>query len=164
MLGTLGLPVLAEDSLVVTLEDGAAWLWPGPAGVRLDPGTARALAAQLQDGPTVRGKRTHLPVDEAPPAPVPVAAIACLESRAGARVRLRRLDGPESLARLFPNVFGLDLDDRARPFTQAAELVRRTAVFAARMPDGLGRLPSAARRLAGEAVRAAETAPALRAA
>jgi hypothetical protein len=154
VLAAQGLPVLAEDAVTVTLEADRILLWPGPAGVRLDPVTAQTLGKEAHA--LVRGKQMHFPAEPAPSAEaVPLAAIVALDPRGGSKAEVKAVTGPDALAAIFYNVLRLEIETWQPVFSLAAEVIRRVPCYTARLPDDLSRVSRIAPWLVADVTGAA---------
>jgi hypothetical protein len=147
VLGTQGFPILAEDVIVLTVQDGCVLAWPGPIGVRLDPATAQTLGGS--GSTVVRGKHLHVPQAPSSSAGVPVAAIVALDPRGGSELEVTALDGPGGMAAIFLSVTRFEPDAWPGSFRQTAGLIRRVPCHRARLPDDLGRVEQIAAQLLG---------------
>lgn len=145
-----GLPLLAEDIVVVTLAPDGLLVWPGPLDARVDDRTATHLGT----GPeTVRGKRLHGAGSEHGTGPVPLAAVVVLEPRAPAAMALRPLAPAEAVAWVFRSVLRLEPATWPAAFSRTAELVRRVPCFRARLDDNLTAVDDAALGLVARVTR-----------
>jgi hypothetical protein len=154
VLDAQGLPVLAEDGIVVTFTETGALAWPGPVGVRLDPVTTARLNTSVAGGRLMRGKLVHRPRAERTTADaVPVAAVVTLDPRTARPAPIQPLAPAAGLATLVPSVFRLDVNGLSEAVAQAAELVRRVPVFRVEMLDDLRHAPAAASELVAGVTR-----------
>lgn len=140
-LGCAGLPILAEDGLVVTAGNERPQAWPGPLGVRLAlQGSAPGEKVTLRR-PGVTHRTT----------PAPLAGLVVLRPRSGTVSESRVLDRFAALPALLPSVLSSDEAGRRRALILLAELVERVPVVVLRAPDDL-RMAELAGRLAVERV------------
>lgn len=148
----LGLPVLAEDGVLVTAGgDGAGAgpcsppvvAWPGAADVRL-------FDRRVLPGDTdVPAKRTRfLSGSETCRRPTPVAQVVVLGPRGG-RVAPEPLDPRRRVAALLANAFSVDEETRTRQFDAVVTLARVLPVHRVHLPDDLARLTPTLRALVG---------------
>jgi hypothetical protein len=129
-------PLLAEDGLALTCEDGGGWVaWPGPHGVRL-----------LVEG--AAGKEVHF-VDPAAEGaePAPLGAVVALGERVAGGLEMERLAPTVALQATMGNVTCLRGESHRRAFAGAARIVERVPVYRAAVPDDLERLDAAGEEL-----------------
>jgi hypothetical protein len=136
-LGEAGHRLLGEDGVAVDLDAGEPIAFPGARGVRV----------RRRDG---EGRpRTELLGDPGPgePSPCPVAAVVLLGER-GEELEVDPLEPARALALLTPNLIHTGgRASIAAAFARLATLLRSVPAFGVSLPDDLGELPSATRRL-----------------
>ncbi len=137
VLGEDGHRLLGEDGIAVELGDGGPVAFPGARGVRV----------RRRDG--AGRQRTELLGDPGPgePPPCPVAAVVLLEGR-GEGLEVEPLEPARALALLTPNLIHTGgRTSIAAAFARLATLLRSVPAFAVSLPDDLGGLPGAARKM-----------------
>ncbi len=135
-LGTLGLPVLAEDAVSLTAGPDGILVWPGPTGVRLDAATAGRLRVPVRA--QARGKKLYLPAQpDVNAQPVALATIAVIEPRGGRAPRVRPLGASAAVAELFSNLFRLEPAGWPRLLGATAQIVDTANCYLVRLPDDL---------------------------
>jgi hypothetical protein len=142
-----GLPLIAEDVVLVTFSGTRALAWPGPEGVRVDAATGARLREVDSAGMPVGGKRVHASLAGDPAGPIPIAALVSLDPRDDAPLRVTPLSPAAAMAAVFPSVFRLDVGDWQPAFSAAGELVRRVPAHRAKLRDDLSEAPDAATRV-----------------
>ncbi len=136
-LGEAGQRLLGEDGIAVDLGAGKPVAFPGARGVRV----------RRPDG---EGRvRTELLGDPGPgePPPCPVAAVVLLGER-GEELGVEPLEAARALALLTPNL--IHTGARASigaAFARLARLLGTVPAFSVSLPDDLGELSGAARRM-----------------
>lgn len=136
-LGDGGHRLLGEDGVAVELGDGGPVAFPGARGVRV----------RRRDGEGRR--RTELLGDPGPgePPPCPVAAVVLLGER-GAALEVEPLEPARALALLTPNLIHTGgRASIAAAFARLATLLRSVRAFGVSLPDDLGELPGATRKM-----------------
>ncbi|HEX6753261.1 MAG TPA: hypothetical protein VF093_06720 [Solirubrobacterales bacterium] len=136
-LGEAGHAVLGEDGVSISMGPEGPIAFPGARGIRV-----RSLDA---DG----GRRTDLVTDPAPhePPPCPVAAVVLLGER-GEGHGVEPLEPARALALLTPNL--IHSGGRASigaAFARLATLLSTVPAFSVSLPDDLGELPRATRKM-----------------
>jgi hypothetical protein len=136
-LGTAGHPVISEDGVAIEIGDeGPFRAHPGARGIRLKRTQDRA-AISPDPGPREAG-------------PVEMRAIVVLMQR-GSSFEIAPLAPAAAVAHLTPQLLhGGAPEDLAGPFAAMARIVSVIPAFGLSMPDDLGALPTAARRLMAE--------------
>ncbi len=137
VLGEDGRRLLGEDGIAVELDGGEPVAFPGARGVRV----------RRRDG---EGRqRTELLGDPGPgePPPCPVAAVVLLGER-GEGLEVEPLERARALALLTPNLIHTGgRASIAAAFARLATLLRTVPAFSVSLPDDLGELPGATRKM-----------------
>jgi hypothetical protein len=136
-LGADGHRLLGEDGIAVDLGEGEPVAFPGARGVRVRRGGGEGR------------QRTELLGDPGPgePPPCPVAAVVLLGER-GEELEVEPLEPARALALLTPNLIHTGgRASIAAAFARLATLLRTVPAFGVSLPDDLGALPGAARRM-----------------
>lgn len=168
-----GMPLMADDSLWLSLEHRGAVCRPAYPGVRLWPDSAteldRAIASQHPLGYVPEKRRCYLSYDA--PAALEVEATSvrailslrrCQPQGRKFRVRLSRLPNAAATTEVMAHSFLLDIGDRrhlAQALRHAAEVVTSVPVCLAIYPSDLGVLPM----VCAEILRSIPPAPGARA-
>ena len=148
-LGSAGLPVLADDCVVVEERRGRLVVVPSYPGLRLWPAAARALRDGTVGGGLVADGSAKRRLEPRPrvarrAGPAPLLAIYVLTPPGRAKaIRIERLAPREAVARLLAHVHRLDITDRerlARELDALARLAGRVRIFEIAYPRDLRRL------------------------
>lgn len=146
-----GLTVLSEDGVVVSGLPGAATVWPGLDGIRVDPGAyAQIPGASHPTRPREEPDRSGKPLFLARGIPVrelPAVAIAFLEPRGGGAPVIERIEPTRALPALVNH--GLSLGRARLPLNvrRCAALLERMPAYLVALPDSLLALPRHASRV-----------------
>jgi hypothetical protein len=148
-LGSAGLPVLADDCVVVAERHGRIVALPSYPGVRLRPDVAQVLGRGTIAGGLVAAhgdKRRHQlrrqPRHRASPARL-LAVYVLTPPGASPRIRIARLAPREAVGRLLAHVHRLDVTDRgrlARELDALGRLAEGVRVFEVAYPRDLRQL------------------------
>lgn len=158
VLDALGMPMLAEDVVAVTVVEDVALVWPGPLDARVDARTNALLAtgAGMPTHATVRGKRLRSAGDAHGADPVPVVAVVTLEAREPAPAVVRPLSAADAMAWVFPSVLRLEPSTWPAAYARTGELLRRVPCHRARLRDDLEAVADEAAELVAATTRVLE--------
>lgn len=141
VLGRAGLPVLADDALLLRFHRGRPFAHPGPPAVRLDGRSLGILGAGARD--RGGGSKRRVPLrgrtGAREPGPIPLLRVYVLLRRGkGSRATTRALPWKRAVIALADAQFHMDRSQtgRIRSGFVASELIaRKGLVFEARIPD-----------------------------
>ncbi len=155
----LGFPVLSEEAVVFSHQDGIWHIQPGAPLVRLRPGGRPALAEaeqeQLKALPWI--EKFQLRLDSAPrekAAAQPAQAVYLLQRQPGLLTpRIEALSQADGLKILLEQRYGLaaaPLELGAHEFSTFSSLRRQAALRLLHMPDNLAALPQVVQAVAAD--------------
>jgi hypothetical protein len=145
-----GSPLLSDDGLVLTQENGAALAQPTYSSLRLWPEAIAGLFARAPDlAPMAHYSRKQRVIltDVADHAPMPLAAVYVLFPEAqedSASILLTRMSPSEACMAIISNSFQLDVTDRRRAMgllTVASGIAQELPVFSLAFPRRFACLP-----------------------
>ncbi len=142
-----GHEAIAEDGVVVEVDQAEPIVWPGLGGAMItgEAASAIGIAAPGSAHTDARGRR-FVEASRTTTGPTPVAGVAILLERAGDRVKLMRPEPAKAHRELLVHVVSGGRRDQTA-FAAAARLVERVPVALLTVPDAIGEIGRAAEAL-----------------
>jgi hypothetical protein len=141
-----GHEAIAEDGVAVRFDQDQPVVWPGLSGALITGEAASAIGMAETRGRADSRGRVFVEASRAVPGPAPVAGVAILMERRGARVELLRPEPAKAHRELLAHVICAERQGAAA-FAAAARLVERVPVALLSVPDSVGELGRAAEAL-----------------